>query len=126
MLYRLLADAVLMLHLAFVLFVALGGLLVLRYPRLIWLHVPAVVWGVYVEFSGRICPLTPLENSLRQRGGETGYSGGFIDHYVTSLVYPDGLTRTTQVMVGLSVIAINLVIYAVLLRRLRRSQRARA
>ena len=94
MIYRALADAVLIVHLCFVPFVVLGGLVVLRWPRVAWLHVPAVLWGIYIELSGRICPLTPLENSLRERGGESGYTGGFIEHYITALIYPDGLTST--------------------------------
>jgi hypothetical protein len=105
------ADAVLVLHFAFVLFVVAGGLLVLRWPRVAWLHVPAALWGALIEFGGWICPLTPLENSLRQRGGESGYSGGFIDHYVTSLIYPDGLTRPMQIAIGLLVLVINGYVY---------------
>jgi hypothetical protein len=105
------ADAVLVLHFAFVLFVVLGGLLVLRWPRFAWLHVPAAAWGVLIEFGGWICPLTPLENSLRERGGERGYAGGFIDHYVTSLIYPEGLTRPMQFAIGALVLVINVYVY---------------
>ena len=123
MLFRALADGVLVVHLAFVLFVALGGFLVLRWPRIAWLHVPAALWGVYIEFTGRICPLTPLENSLRVRGGEAGYSGGFIDHYITALIYPDGLTRTTQIAIGSGVLIMNVVLYALVLRRQRKGGR---
>jgi hypothetical protein len=108
----LLADAVLVVHLAFVLFVGLGGLLVLRWPRLAWVHLPAVVWGGYIEFSGRICPLTPLENSLRRLAGEAGYEGGFIEHYVTAWIYPDGLSREIQVVIGIAVFVVNVLIYA--------------
>ena len=93
--YRLLADAVLIVHLAFIAFVVLGGLLVLRWPRIAWLHLPAVAWGAWIEFSGGICPLTPLEVGLRARGGEAAYSGGFIEHYVTGLIYPEGLDRSS-------------------------------
>ncbi|MFL5530347.1 MAG: DUF2784 domain-containing protein, partial [Gemmatimonadaceae bacterium] len=82
MTYRILADLVLVLHLAFVIFVVAGAGLVTRRPRVAWLHLPAVVWGVLIEYAGWICPLTPLENSLRMRGGEAGYSGGFIEHYL--------------------------------------------
>lgn len=121
--YRLLADAVLVLHLAFVAFVALGGLLVLRWPRLAWLHVPAVVWGVYVELAGKPCPLTPLEQRLRVAAGQGGYEGGFIDHYVTLWLYPAGLTRGTQLALGAFALAFNLIIYAVLLRRRRLRRR---
>jgi Protein of Unknown function (DUF2784) len=118
--HSVLADAVLLIHLAFILFVMLGGLLLLRWPRLAWLHLPAVAWGIFVEFSGRICPLTPLENELRQRGGEGGYSGGFIEHYVTALIYPDGLSRTLQFALGGIVIAVNVVVYWMLVRRMKR------
>jgi hypothetical protein len=111
MTYRLLADAVVVLHLAFILFVIFGGLAALRWPRLAWLHVPAAAWGALIEFGGWICPLTPLENALRERGGEAGYSGGFIDHYVTGLIYPQGLTRTMQFAAGALVLAINALVY---------------
>ena len=111
------ADIVVLLHLAFILFVAVGGLFVLRWPRLAWAHLPAVVWGALVELAGWVCPLTPLENRLRAAAGESSYSGGFIDRYIVSIVYPSGLTRGTQLALGTAVIAINLVIYGTLLRR---------
>lgn len=117
MLYRVLADAVLIVHLSFVLFVVLGGLAVLRWPRVAWLHVPVVLWGIYIEFSGRICPLTPLENHLRERGGESGYSGGFIEHYITAVMYPEGLSRTAQFVIGAVVIAVNVIVYWRVLKR---------
>lgn len=117
MTWRILADAVLTLHFAFIAFVVLGGLLVLRWPRLAWIHLPAVAWGAGIEFLGAICPLTPLENHLRVLGGGSGYSGGFIDHYLTSLIYPEGLTRTTQIALGVIVIAVNVAVYVALLRR---------
>ncbi len=117
--YGLMADAVLVLHLAFIAFVVIGGLAVLRWPRLAWVHIPAALWGALIEFGGWICPLTPLENSLRKLGGETGYSGGFIDHYLTSMIYPDGLTRTTQFAVGALVLVINGFVYWTLWRRKR-------
>lgn len=115
--WRLLADLVLLLHLAFVLFVVLGGLFVLRWPRLAWLHVPVALYGATIEFLGFICPLTPLENRYRRLGGESGYEGGFVGHYVTSLIYPDGLTRGIQVTLGIAVLVLNAVVYAVVLRR---------
>jgi Protein of Unknown function (DUF2784) len=121
MAYRAAADAILVAHLAFVLFVVLGALLVLRWPRLAWLHIPAVVWAAFIEFSGTICPLTPLEVALRQRAGQAGYGGGFIDHYVVSLLYPEGLTQNTQAMLGAVVVAINAAIYIVAFRRRRTS-----
>jgi uncharacterized protein DUF2784 len=120
--YQLLADLVVGLHLLFVLFVVLGGLLVLRWSWLAYVHLPAAIWGVWIEFTGRICPLTPLENSLRARAGETGYSGGFIEHYLLPLLYPSALTRTMQLVLGALVIVVNLCIYGYLLRS-RRSVR---
>ncbi len=121
MIYRALADLVLVVHLLFVLFVVLGGLLVLRWPVVAWLHIPAAVWGVLIEYTGWICPLTPLENSLRIRGGEVGYSGGFIQHYIQPLLYPAGLTRETQLVLGSVALLLNLSAYAILLTRLKRA-----
>jgi hypothetical protein len=115
--YRILADAVLILHFAFVAFAVLGGLAVLRAPRLAWLHLPVVAWAAGIEFAGKLCPLTPLENRLRALGGEAGYRGGFIEHYLTALIYPTGLTRGVQIALGALVIAINLAVYLRLLRR---------
>ena len=109
--FRALADLVLMLHLGFIVFVAAGALVVRRWPSLACLHVPAVGWGVFIEYSGRLCPLTPLEVALRRRGGEAGYAGDFIDRYVTALIYPEGLTRGQQVMLGSVALAINLLVY---------------
>lgn len=107
----LLADGVLVAHLGFILFVMLGGLLVLRWPRVAWLHVPAVLWGIFVELSGRICPLTPLENALRETAGQSGYSGGFIEHYVTAMIYPDGLSRAIQIVLAAVVVTVNSLVY---------------
>ena len=115
--YRLAADAVLAAHLAFVLFVVFGGLLVLHTPRLAWLHLPAVVWAAFVELSGSICPLTPLEVALRRGAGEAGYGGDFVEHYLVALIYPAGLTRELQVSIGAAVLLINLFVYFVLWRR---------
>jgi len=122
-LYRWLADFVLLFHLAFVLFVVLGGLLVLRRPKLAWLHLPCVAWGVLIEFAGWICPLTPWEVSLRVRGGEAGYAGGFIAHYVTAVPYPAGLTRGVQVVLGAFALLLNAAIYSYILARRRHSAR---
>lgn len=119
MLYGALADLVVVIHLAFVAFVVFGGLLVLRHARLAWVHIPAALWGVLIEFTGGICPLTPLENSLRVRGGEGGYSGGFIDHYLIPLLYPSGLTRNTQIVLGSLALALNFAVYAIFLARRR-------
>ncbi|MFV3304178.1 DUF2784 domain-containing protein [Pseudomonas sp. NY15181] len=120
MLYRLAADAVVLLHLGFILFVLLGGLLVLRWPRLAWLHLPAAAWGMAVEFLHLYCPLTPLENHFRALAGDNDYDGGFIEHYLIPLIYPAGLTEATQVILGLAVLAINLPPYLLLARRLLR------
>jgi hypothetical protein len=119
LIYSGLADAVLVLHLGFVLFVVLGGLLVLRWPRVAWLHIPAAVWGVVVEYTGWICPLTPLENSLRTLGGQIAYSGSFIQHYIQPVLYPAGLTRATQVMLGSLLLILNLAAYGIAISRTR-------
>ena len=115
MIYRLLADLVLVVHLGFVLFVVLGGLLVLRSPRWAWAHVPAAVWGVVVEYSGWLCPLTPLETALREWGGTAGYTGGFIEHYVSAVIYPVGLTRPWQIALGSLALLLNACIYGMAL-----------
>src|SRR5271163_1356060 len=108
MIYRWLADALVVVHAAFVTFVVLGALAVLRWTRLAWLHLPAAAWGVIVEFSGWICPLTPIENAWRVRAGERGYPGGFIEHYLVPVLYPAGLIRTTQWVIGSCVLVLNL------------------
>ena len=120
--YGLLADAVLLAHAAFVAFVVLGGLLVLRWPRLAWAHLPVVAWGAGIEFAGGICPLTPLENHLRALAHEQGYAGGFVEHYVFGLLYPEGLSREVQIMLGLSVLALNGAVYAWLWYRRRQAR----
>lgn len=118
------ADTVALVHLAFVLFVAFGGLRVWRWPALAWLHVPAVAWGAWIEFAGWTCPLTPLEHGLRQAVGEAGDAGGFIDHDVWPLLYPVGLTREGQWAWGAGVLVLNGVVYGVLwARRTRRPGR---
>ena len=117
-LYGLLADFVLLLHLAFVVFVAAGALLVLRWPRVAWVHLPCAAWGAFVEFAGLICPLTPLENRLRRMAGGQGFEGGFIGHYLLPLLYPAELTRGLQLTLGLTVIVVNVVIYGWAWRRL--------
>jgi hypothetical protein len=114
---RIAADAVLALHLAFVLFVLLGGLLVLRAPGFAWVHLPALAWGAFIEFTGGICPLTPLEVALRQAAGDAGYAGDFLEHYIVAILYPDGLTRDLQVLFGAAVLLVNVAIYAAVLRR---------
>lgn len=112
-----LADLVVLLHLAFVAFVALGGLFVLRWPRAAWLHLPCALWGVLIELTGWICPLTPLENHLRRLAGEAGYSGGFIAHYIVPVLYPAGLTRTDQVVLAAALVAFNAAVYVLAWRR---------
>lgn len=119
MIWRALADLVLLLHFCFVLFVILGGVLALRWPRLAAVHIPVALYGALIEFAGFVCPLTPLENSFRRRGGEAGYQGGFIDHYVTATIYPEGLTRTAQLVLGVAVLVINGVVYTIWWRRRR-------
>ena len=119
MLYRALADAVVVLHFCFVLFVVLGGLFALRWPRSAWVHLPAALWGAGIEFVGGICPLTPLEIHLRRLGGEAGYAGGFVEHYVLPVLYPEALTRDVQYILGGIVVGLNVLIYAIVLRRWR-------
>lgn len=110
------ADLLVLLHLAFILFVLLGGLLVLRWRRLLWLHLPVVAWGAAIEFVGWVCPLTPLENRLRAAAGDAGYGGGFIEHYLIPLIYPADLTRELQWLLGAVVLVVNAVVYWWVLR----------
>src|SRR5919107_3520135 len=117
--YRILADLVVGLHFVFVVFVVAGGLLVLRWPKVAFVHLPAAVWGAAIEFGGWICPLTPLENSLRRQAGEAGYSTGFVEHYLLPVLYPSALTRELQLLLGFLVIAVNLAIYVYVFRRRR-------
>ncbi len=115
--YLILANLVVILHFAFVLFVVFGGLLVLRRPWVAWLHIPAFLWGAALEFCGWICPLTPLENFLRQQAGGTGYQSGFIEHYLLRLLYPEGLTTASQLLLGMLVLVINAAIYGFFIQR---------
>ncbi len=124
--YRILADLVVGVHALFVVFVVFGGLLALRWPWVAAAHLPAAVWGALIEFRGWVCPLTPLENSLRASAGQAGYQGGFIDHYLLPVLYPTGLTREVQVVFGSLVIAVNLVVYGLVLWRRARGPRATA
>jgi hypothetical protein len=112
MIYRLAAELVILVHFAFVAFVVLGALLVPYRPWVAFLHVPAVLWGAATELFGIVCPLTPLEQHLWRFAGETGYAGGFLDHYATPLLYPAGLTRTVQVGLGSALLAFNVALYA--------------
>jgi hypothetical protein len=122
--YGVLAALTLVVHFAFVAFVVAGGLLVLRWPRVAWAHIPAAVWGALIEFAGWVCPLTPLENEFRRRAGEAAYGGGFVERYLLPVIYPGAMTRTVQVTLGVLVIAVNLLIYGLVFWR--RRQRARA
>lgn len=117
--YRLAADTVVVLHLIFILFVFFGGLTLFRWPKMIWIHVPAAVWGGLVEFFGFPCPLTPLENHLRIAGNVATYTSGFVAHYIMPIVYPPGLTREAQVVLGVLILGINFAIYFRFLTRKR-------
>ncbi len=128
MAHRFAADLVLVAHFAFIAFVVAGGLLVLRWRWLAALHLPAAVWGVFVEVTGRLCPLTDWENALRTAAGESGYAGSFVEHYLVPVIYPAGLTRDAQFVLAAAVIAINVAVYGWLAvsRRGRRSAREAA
>ena len=115
--FCILADATVVLHLGFVLFVVLGGLIVARWRHVAWVHLPAAAWAAWVEFAGWICPLTPLENWLRERGGGTAYSSSFIEHYLLPILDPESLSRDLQWAMGGMVLFINAVVYIVVFRR---------
>jgi hypothetical protein len=116
MLYHVGANAVAILHLTFILFVLLGGILLLRWPQLVWLHLPAAIWGVLIEFAGWYCPLTGLENWLLRRAGREGYTEGFVAHYIFKVIYPAGLTRPMEIAIGMAVLVLNVSVYAKLWR----------
>ena len=115
--YQLLTDLIVLVHVAFVIFAVFGGFLALRWNCFVWIHLPAVIWAATVELFGWVCPLTPVENWLRRRGGQTGYPSDFIAHYILPLLYPEGLTREVQIALGVFVLVINLSIYGWILRR---------
>jgi hypothetical protein len=117
MLYRILTDLVIFLHLLFIIFVVAGGLLVLRRAWIALLHLPTVLWAAYIEFTGHICPLTPLENYFRRMAGGDGYCGGFIEHYLLAIIYPVGLTYEIQISLGLFVVVVNMMLYSFFLYR---------
>jgi hypothetical protein len=119
MTYRILADLLVVFHLGFLLFVGLGGILAFWRRWMAWIHIPAAVWGVLIELGGWVCPLTPLENRFRRMGGEAGYAGSFIEHYLVPVLYPQGLTRGHQIGIGILVCLFNLVVYGIVLRRIR-------
>lgn len=111
MTFNLAATTIALIHLAFILFVLLGGLLVLRWPKLAWVHVPAAVWGVLIEFFGWWCPLTRWENYFLVQAGRAGYGGGFVAHYIMPVIYPPGLTRGMEIAIGVLVLIVNVSIY---------------
>lgn len=117
MIYLLLAEAVVVLHFAFIVFVVLGAFTAFRWPKMAWVHVPCALWGAWIEITGGICPLTPFEVRFRRMGGAEGYTGGFIDHYLTPIIYPSGLTRADQFLLAGLVVAVNLGAYGFLLWR---------
>ncbi|EIC31569.1 MULTISPECIES: DUF2784 domain-containing protein [Methylomicrobium] len=119
MLNRIFADLTVAIHLAFILFVIFGGLLVLKYPRMIWVHLPAAIWGALIEFAGWLCPLTLLENRLRSASGDH-YAGGFIEHYLVPIIYPSMLTPNMQIVLGFGVILLNLAVYGMVYARCRK------
>ena len=119
MVYTTLADLVLVTHLVFILFAVLGGLLVLKRRRLVWIHLVAAAWAVLIELGNWVCPLTPLENYLRRRAGQGSYEETFVEHYLMPVIYPAGLTRPVQILLGLLVIGVNLVIYSLVMRQRR-------
>jgi hypothetical protein len=122
--YSILTNIVVILHFGFVLFVLFGGLLILKWPKVMWLHLPAVAWGAVVEFTGWICPLTPLEHWLRARGSESAHTGDFVARYLLSILYPEALTNDIQAILGASVLLVNLVVYGCLWQRNRRRHRS--
>jgi hypothetical protein len=121
MAYRIAADAVVLLHLGFIVFALAGGLLVLRWRAVALVHVPAMAWATLIELTGRLCPLTTLENRLRVAAGAHGYSGGFVEHYVIAIVYPPGLTRQDELVLAAIVVTVNAFVYGALLVRHRRA-----
>lgn len=120
MIYELLADLTVLVHALFVIFVVGGGVLVIRWPKLVWLHLPAACWGVAIELGGWVCPLTHLENYWRQQAGLTGYGGTFIQQYLEPLLYPLGLSPQRQVLLGVLALLINMIVYGCLWRKKRR------
>ena len=120
--YSIAANIIVILHLAFVVFVVMGGLLVIKRRWIAFMHLPAAVWGALIEFRGWLCPLTPLEQKLRLLAGQRGYEGDFIEHYILPILYPSGLTHETQIILGISVIIVNAAIYTMVLMRLFRKK----
>ncbi len=119
MTYLFLANSILTIHLLFIVFVVFGGLLVFYLRWIVWLHIPAFLWGALIEFSGWICPLTPLENHFRRLAGQGGYDSGFIHNYLLKIIYPDGLTPQIQIFLGFGILIINLFVYGVYIKKKR-------
>ena len=119
MIYRILADFVVVFHGAYVVFVVLGALLALKWPKVLWVHAPAAIWGVLIEYAGWVCPLTPLENHLRALAGEAGYSGDFIEHYILRALYPQGLTPTIRYVLGTFALLVNVLAYTIVIKKRR-------
>lgn len=117
------ADILVVLHLAFIIFVIAGGFLTIKWRRLVFFHPPAALWGVLIEFFGWLCPLTPVEQKLRRAGGAAGYSGTFVEHYLLPVIYPAGLTREIQIFLGAFLLALNLVAYTLLVIQILRDRR---
>lgn len=115
--YKLAADFLVLIHFGFIIFVVLGGLLVLRWSRVAWVHIPTVAWGAWIEFTHSVCPLTPMEQGLRELAGTTNYRGGFIDHYIIPIVYPPGFSPETAQLLAFAVLSVNLIIYAAVIYR---------
>ena len=121
MIQRLLADLLVVFHFLFIVFATLGGVLALRWRWIPWLHLPCAAWGAAIELTGRVCPLTPLENALRAEGGAAGYPGGFIEHYLLAAIYPAGLTRDIQLALAGILLSLNAAVYFFVWRRARRN-----
>ncbi|HVN72632.1 MAG TPA: DUF2784 domain-containing protein [Desulfomonilia bacterium] len=117
LIWQILADGVVLLHLGFIIFVIFGGIFIVFQSKVLWFHIPCVIWGILVELIGFICPLTPLENYMRIHAGRSPYSGDFVIHYIEPVIYPEGLTRELQIVMGLLVILFNFFIYGWLILR---------
>lgn len=122
MLARIAADCVVGIHFLFIVFVMAGGVLAVKWRWVVFVHLPCAAWGALIEFSGWVCPLTPLEWRLRDLAGESGYTGGFIEHYILPVVYPPGLTRHVQIALGVAVLSINILVYALLIKQCLRTK----
>ncbi|MDX1651363.1 MAG: DUF2784 domain-containing protein [Brumimicrobium sp.] len=118
MFFKILADLVVIIHFVFILYVIFGGLIVLKYRKTVFLHIPCAIWGCLIMFAGWICPLTYIENDLREAAGTETYSDGFIQHYIIPIIYPENLTRELQAILGFSVLVLNIIVYSILIKRL--------